>query len=283
MAAEERRRVGVATIADVLQARTAASQAQLNVQTTEGTLQTTRGALALALGLPANLLLRRGHQRGAGPGRPARRQRGRRSSPRRCGTVPTWRRPGPRPRPPRRRWARFARAQLPSLSFDATAGRTYATTIPDGANSYSLSLGLTIPIFNGFSRQYDVRGARFEAEAAGARAKSLRRAGRVPGIQLLLRAADRHPAGAHRPGPDRQRRAGERSGAGAVQAPGWARCSTCSRRRAPSRRPGPSGWTPGCPGASRWPSWPTTPACSTPAARHPLRLSTDTTTTGTPR
>ena len=54
-AAEERRRVGLATIADVLQARTAASQAQLDLQTTEGNLQTARGALALALGLPANL------------------------------------------------------------------------------------------------------------------------------------------------------------------------------------------------------------------------------------
>src|SRR5262249_23626502 len=40
-AAEERRRVGVATIADVLQARTAASQAQLDLQSTDGTLLTT--------------------------------------------------------------------------------------------------------------------------------------------------------------------------------------------------------------------------------------------------
>ena len=54
-AAEERRRVGLATVADVLQARTAASQAQLDLQRTEGNLQTSRGALALALGLPANL------------------------------------------------------------------------------------------------------------------------------------------------------------------------------------------------------------------------------------
>ena len=54
-AAEERNRVGVATIADVLQARTAASQAELAAQTTEGELQTSRGALALSLGLPANL------------------------------------------------------------------------------------------------------------------------------------------------------------------------------------------------------------------------------------
>ncbi|TMC59890.1 MAG: TolC family protein, partial [Chloroflexi bacterium] len=49
-AAEERRRVGLATIADVLQARTAASQAQLDLQTIEGNVQTTRGGLALALG-----------------------------------------------------------------------------------------------------------------------------------------------------------------------------------------------------------------------------------------
>ena len=54
-AAEERNRVGVATIADVLQARTAASQAELAAQATEGDLQTSRGALALSLGLPANL------------------------------------------------------------------------------------------------------------------------------------------------------------------------------------------------------------------------------------
>ncbi len=54
-AANERHRVGVATIADVLQARTAASQAELAAQTTEGNLQTSRGALALSLGLPANI------------------------------------------------------------------------------------------------------------------------------------------------------------------------------------------------------------------------------------
>src|SRR5207245_43553 len=54
-AAEQRHRVGLATIADVLQAKTARSQAQLALETTEGALQTTRGALALSMGLPANL------------------------------------------------------------------------------------------------------------------------------------------------------------------------------------------------------------------------------------
>ena len=54
-ATQERQRVGLATIADVLQAKTAFSQAQLNLETTEGTLLTARGALAVSLGVPANL------------------------------------------------------------------------------------------------------------------------------------------------------------------------------------------------------------------------------------
>src|SRR5437870_721545 len=54
-AAEQRHRVGLATIADVLQARTALSQARLALESTEGDLQTTRGALALSMGLPANV------------------------------------------------------------------------------------------------------------------------------------------------------------------------------------------------------------------------------------
>src|SRR2546422_5870490 len=54
-AAEQRHKVGLATIADVLQERTALSQARLSLEATEGQLQTTRGALALSIGLPANV------------------------------------------------------------------------------------------------------------------------------------------------------------------------------------------------------------------------------------
>src|SRR5690606_36652093 len=53
-AAEERHRVGLAIVGDVLLARTSASQARLDMETTQGALQTTRGALALSVGLPAN-------------------------------------------------------------------------------------------------------------------------------------------------------------------------------------------------------------------------------------
>ena len=51
---QQRQHVGLATIADVLQAKTALSQATLTLETTEGDLETTRGALAAAMGLPAN-------------------------------------------------------------------------------------------------------------------------------------------------------------------------------------------------------------------------------------
>lgn len=172
-AAEERRRVGLATIADVLQARTAASQAELDVQSTEGNLQIARGALALALGLPANLPYDVDSSAAAVPvapladsvnaliasaldGRPDLAAAQAEAAATRAGI------------------GELRSDLLPSLQLGATGGRTYATTIPNGANSYNLTLGLSIPIFNGFSRQYDLRGAQFQADAAAARTESLR-------------------------------------------------------------------------------------------------------------
>lgn len=53
-AAQQRHNEGLATIADVLQAKTALSQARLNLETASGQVQTIRGALATAMGVPAN-------------------------------------------------------------------------------------------------------------------------------------------------------------------------------------------------------------------------------------
>ncbi|HET9726501.1 MAG TPA: TolC family protein [Gemmatimonadales bacterium] len=172
-ATEERRRVGLATIADVLQARTAASQSQLDLQTTEGNLQTTRGALALALGLPANLPYDVDSTAAEVPVASL------------ADSVDGLIAAALKGRPDlaaARSQAEAARAGigearsslLPSLNLNATAGRTYATTIPNGANSYNVALGLSIPIFNGFSRQYDLRVAEYQAEAATARSEALR-------------------------------------------------------------------------------------------------------------
>jgi outer membrane protein TolC len=54
-AAEERHRAGVATIADVLQSKTAVSQAELALETAQGAIQTLRGALATAAGVSPNI------------------------------------------------------------------------------------------------------------------------------------------------------------------------------------------------------------------------------------
>ncbi|MGH7497765.1 MAG: TolC family protein [Gemmatimonadales bacterium] len=172
-AAAERRKVGLGTIADVLQAQTAASQAQLDLQTTEGNLLTARGALALALGLPANVPYDVDSTAATVPVAPL------------ADSVAALIASALEGRPDlaaSQAEAQASKAQvgnvrsnlLPSLELTATGGRTYTSTIPNGANSYNLSLGLSIPIFNGFSRQYDVRGARWLAEAAEARTQSLR-------------------------------------------------------------------------------------------------------------
>ncbi len=172
-AAEERRRVGLATIADVLQARTAESQARLDLQAIEGNVQTTRGALALALGLPANLPYDVDSTAAAAPVAPLA------DSVNAIIATALQGRPDLAASQAEVEAARAGISEvraglLPSLGFTATGGRTYATTIPNGANSYTLSLGLTIPLFSGFARQYDLREAEFKAEAARARARSLR-------------------------------------------------------------------------------------------------------------
>jgi TolC family type I secretion outer membrane protein len=172
-AAERRNKVGLATIADVLQARTALSQERLNLETIQGNLQAARGSLASALGLPANL-------------------------PFELEALPTVMPVGAltqsvdsvindalRNRPDlaaARAQAAAAAAQIrvarsaefPALTLGSTAARTYSTPRAFDGPSYNISLGLAIPLFNGFSRQYDVAAARAQADAASAFADQTR-------------------------------------------------------------------------------------------------------------
>jgi outer membrane protein len=171
-AAEERNRVGVATIADVLQARTAVSQADLAAETTEGDLQTSRGALALSLGIPANLPYDIDSTAGQVPVSVL------------ADSVDAVIAKAVEARPDlaaARAQFEASRSQvsavranrLPSLVLNGTGGRTYTTTLPQGGNNYTVSLGLRIPLFAGFSRIYDERQAAAEADAAAARADLL--------------------------------------------------------------------------------------------------------------
>ena len=65
-------------------------------------------------------------------------------------------------------------AELPALTLGSNAARTYSSPPQFAGPSYSVSLGLAIPIFNGFSRQYDVAAARALADAATAFADQTR-------------------------------------------------------------------------------------------------------------
>jgi outer membrane protein len=173
-AAEQRRRVGLATIADVLQARTALSQARLALESTQGELQTTRGALALSMGLPANVpydievrpdtTLPLGILEG----------------------VDTLIARAVRERPDlaaqralveqARSRVSVARSQaLPTLSLGGNAGQTYFINPPAGSatsgNSYTATLTLSIPLFSGWSQIYNVKAASAAADAAARRAQ----------------------------------------------------------------------------------------------------------------
>lgn len=176
VAAETRHEVGLATIADVLQARTARAQARLALQDVEGQVRVTKGALAVAMGFPANLdydvaigvqevpelpvdavahdveaLISRAVA--ARPDLQAAKARAEAATAR----------------------ARAARGDLlPWLSVSGSAGRTWT----DGEDGYrdrgAGSLVLNLPLFGGFSGRHDLARARAEADAAAERARGLR-------------------------------------------------------------------------------------------------------------
>jgi len=172
-AAEQRHNVGLATIADVLQAKTALSQVQLALESVEGAIHTTRGALALSMGLPA--------------------------------TVPYDIEPPPQGAPPlgiadsidglieravrerpdlmaARAQVRAAQARvsvargnaLPSLVLGGNTQEIYFfNNDASSGNSYAATVTLQIPIFSGGSHLYNIKAATATAQAAEQQARGL--------------------------------------------------------------------------------------------------------------
>ncbi len=169
-AAEARHSVGVATIADVLQARTSKSQAQLQVDTYTGQIATTRGGLATAMGLPANTP----YDVALPPGEPP--------STTVSEAVERYLEEAQRRRPDlaaaRSRAveaearARKIKAQAyPSLSATGTAGRTYYDSRDLYGNSYNIGIQLRVPLFTGFKNRYGLMQAKADLDAANAALK----------------------------------------------------------------------------------------------------------------
>ncbi len=173
-AANGRHDAGVGTIADVLQAKTALSQAQLSLQTFEGEVLALRGALATAMGLPANTPYDVGTLSAEVP-----LDRGVDTVERLIATA--------RERRPDLAAARALTAKadahvravrsegLPTLSLTATAGRTWyrPTLAGTPSDNWSAGLVLAFPLFTGFANSYDVEKARADAGVAQAQTDTL--------------------------------------------------------------------------------------------------------------
>ncbi len=169
-AADERHRAGVGTIADVLQAKTAASQAELALQIVSGQVQVVRGSLATAVGVAA-------------------------TTPVEVGELPEElpldavaksvdeliaQAVEKRPDLAAQRFRVLAAESriraaaidgLPALSLDATGNRTFyhRPGEPDPfSTNWAGAITLRIPVFRGFDTAYQVQRAREEAEVAKA-------------------------------------------------------------------------------------------------------------------
>lgn len=167
--AQERHRAGVATIADVLQAKTSVSQAELDLQDTQGQVQIIRGALATAVGVPANLPVDVGDLPSELPLDMVKK------------TVDELiaKATAERPDLAASRFTALAAQSkirsvqaegLPKLSAAGTVGRTFLS-VPGAdpfSENYSGLLLLRIPLFTGFDVAYRTQQAKEEAEAASA-------------------------------------------------------------------------------------------------------------------
>ena len=171
-AAEERRRVGVATIADVLQARTAVEQARLALEQAQGDLTAARGSLAVSAGYAPTAPFEVDVQADEAPIGVV------------ADSVDSLINTAMRSRPDlaaaaaavaqaeaSQRTVRAAR--LPAITATGNLGRTYLSGVSGPRDTYTLQLGLSIPLFNGFGWDYDVRAAQARTEAQAARAELL--------------------------------------------------------------------------------------------------------------
>jgi outer membrane protein len=173
-AATVRHDAGVGTIADVLQAKTALSQAQLSSQTFEGQVLALRGSLATAMGLPANTPYDVGTLPAEVP-----LERGTDAVDQLIATAQARRPDLAAARALTQKADAHIRAVqsegLPTLSLSGGAARNYYSPAPvvDHQDFWSARLLLTFPLFTGFANTYDIRKAREDAGVARAQADTL--------------------------------------------------------------------------------------------------------------
>jgi outer membrane protein len=172
-AAEERRNAGVATVADVLQAKTQLSQARLTLQQSEGQVATVRGALATSLGVPANLPVDVGELPEKLPIQPLS-EAVERLIEQAQALRPDLARARAQALAAANRQSSIRSRGLPSLVLNAGASRNYFLDDCCGhGDNYQAAVTLRIPVFNGFRDSADALQAREQARAAEADAQSV--------------------------------------------------------------------------------------------------------------
>jgi outer membrane protein TolC len=172
-AAEGRRRAGLATVADVLQARTARSQVRLALQQVEGQALALRGALATLAGLPptaeldVGTLPARVDAAGAEPRIEAILAEAEARNPELARSRALAEAADARARA-------ASAARRPALSAEASAARTWPLPSDRSTEStlWSFGLVLRVPLFEGLGPTYDALAARAGAEASRARAEA---------------------------------------------------------------------------------------------------------------
>lgn len=166
--------VGVATIADVLQARTALSQARFNLAGAEGQVLTLRGALATAMGLPADLPF----DVGALPGEPPLDAVSSTVEP--LITQALGRRPDLNAIREQAAKAaakvRSVRSEgLPVVSLSASANRTFYEPVlyDHGRDNWTARVLVSYPLFAGYENAYTLQKAKEDEAAARAQSEAL--------------------------------------------------------------------------------------------------------------
>jgi outer membrane protein len=167
-AANQRHKAGVATIAEVLQAKTAFSQTQLEFVSTQGLIQTFKGALASAMGLPADTSFEVADELPASlPLEQA------------SGEVERFIAEAQSKRPDlAAARSLFLRAEahirhvqregFPTVEITGSIGKVYYGNVPKPSNTFSAAVLLNIPVTLAFANHYQVLQARVDAEAAEA-------------------------------------------------------------------------------------------------------------------
>ena len=162
-AADARHKAGVATIADVLEARTALSQAQLNYETIEGQRRQQEGLLATTIGVPVTTRLEVGSLPTELPLADVTQAvdthiaQAMTTRPELAASRAIVRRAESRVRSVRS-------AFLPSVGFTASAAHSLSSG--DQQSPYSIGVALRFPLFTGFRNVFELRAARLGVDIA---------------------------------------------------------------------------------------------------------------------